>query len=166
VLYLFSGKSGDGRSPDANLILDAAGNLYGTTAAGGKSIHGYCGTGCGTVFKLSQSSGVWKETILLSFDGTDGATPLAPVVFDAAGNLYGTSQGFTGDTWGTVFKLSSSAGNWTETVLHSFPIYAPGDLDGYFPSSGLILDSAGNLYSTAPGGGQTSTGGIVFEITP
>ncbi len=166
VLYLFSGKSGDGRSPYANLILDAAGNLYGTTAAGGKAIENYCGTGCGTVFKLAPSSGGWKETVLLSFDGTDGATPLAPVVFDAAGNLYGTSQGFTGDTWGTVYKLSPSAGSWTETVLHSFPIYAPGDLDGYFPSSGLILDSAGNLYSTAPGGGQTSTGGIVFEITP
>jgi uncharacterized repeat protein (TIGR03803 family) len=166
VLYLFSGKPGDGRSPDANVILDAAGNLYGTTAAGGEPSQGYCGTGCGTVFMLSQSSGVWKEKILLSFDGTDGATPLAPVIFDAAGNLYGTSQGFTGDTWGTVYKLSPSGGSWTETVLHSFPIYAPGDPDGYFPSTGLIFDSAGNLYGTAPGGGQTSTGGIVFEITP
>ena len=166
LLYEFSGKSGDGRNPWANVILDSAGNLYGTTAAGGKSIQGYCGTGCGTVFKLSQSSGGWKETILLSFDGTDGATPLAPVVFDSAGNLYGTSQGFTGDTWGTVYKLSPAAGGWTETVVHSFPIYSPGDLDGYFPSSGLIFDSAGNLYGTAPGGGQTSTGGIVFEITP
>jgi uncharacterized repeat protein (TIGR03803 family) len=167
VIYFFASTTHDGKSPYANVVFDSAGNLYGTTAAGGKITENYCGTGCGTVFKLSPSSNGWSETILLSFIGTDGATPLAPVVFDAAGNLYGTSQGFSGDTWGSVYELSpASGGAWNETVLHTFPIWTSGGTDGYFPSTGLILDSSGNLYGTTPGGGETSLGGIIFEIVP
>jgi uncharacterized repeat protein (TIGR03803 family) len=167
VLYFFGGTSHDGQNPWANVIFDSAGNLYGTTITGGKVTENDCGTGCGTVFKLSPSGSGWSETVLLSFSGTDGSTPLAPVVFDAAGNLYGTSQGFTGGTWGSVYKLSPASGNtWNETVLHTFPTYSTGDTDGYFPSTGLILDSSGNLYGTTPGGGETSLGGTVFEIVP
>lgn len=167
VLYFFGSSNHDALAPYANLVFDSAGNLYGTTAAGGKVTEGYCGTGCGTVFKLSPSGNGWSETILWSFIGTDGATPLAPVVFDSAGNLYGTSQGFTGDTWGSVYELSpASGGTWNETVLHTFPIWSSGGTDGYFPSTGLILDSSGNLFGTTPGGGQSSVGGIIFEIVP
>jgi uncharacterized repeat protein (TIGR03803 family) len=167
ILYFFGNTTHDGENPWANVIFDSAGNLYGTTVAGGKVTENYCGTGCGTVFKLSPSGSGWSETVLLSFSGTDGSTPLAPVVFDTAGNLYGTSQGFTGDTWGSVYELSPASGNtWNETVLHTFPIYSVGDTDGYFPSTGLILDFSGNLYGTTPGGGQTSLGGTVFEIVP
>ncbi len=168
VLHFFGNTPTDGRNPWANLIIDSAGNLYGTTVAGGKPSQSYCGTGCGTVFELSPASGgTWTETVLLSFNGSDGSTPLSPVVFDSAGNLFGASQGFTGVTWGSIYELSpASGGSWSETVLHTFPEFQAGDLDGYFPSTGLILDSFGNLYGTTPGGGQTSLGGIVFEIVP
>src|SRR5579863_1467346 len=84
VLYIF-GVAPDGASPEASLLMDSAGNLYGTTYAGGAQ-------GYGTVFKLSQSNGVWTETLLYSFTGgTDGANPRASLIMDGEGNLYGTT---------------------------------------------------------------------------
>ncbi|HET9305342.1 MAG TPA: choice-of-anchor tandem repeat GloVer-containing protein [Candidatus Sulfotelmatobacter sp.] len=164
-LHLFTNSRGDGASPVGGLIFDQAGNLYGTTFNGGGG--GSCSyAGCGVVFELSPAGGIWNETILLSFTGSDGAGPMGNLVFDQAGNLYGTTEGFYGGTWGTVFELSQASGNsWNETVLHVFPVAVANDLDGYFPEAGLIVDAAGNVYGTTAGGGPAN-GGIIFEITP
>ena len=182
VIYSFQGGN-DGQSPQAALITDSAGNLYGTTLYGGDSSS--CGSGCGTVFELSPpstSGGSWKKTTLHSFQGGlhDGASPSGRLVFDKAGNLYGTTYYGGSDQYcydklilpgcGTVFELSPPAttgGAWTVTVLHAFPANSD---DGTLPSSNLILDSAGNLYGTTEGidpacylpGGC----GTVFELTP
>jgi len=167
---LFSFGSVNGTNAVSAVALDAAGNLYGTTALGGPST---CGsTSCGTVFELKHSgNSQWTEKVLHSFDGKDGATPGAGVVFDAAGKLYGTTFGGGGvgcnppSGCGTVFELSSgSNGRWTERVLRSF-YRNPKDL-----TAGLILDG-GSLYGTTPEGGgsgcQFGTGcGRVFKLTP
>lgn len=152
VLHSFNSTNGDGTGPYASLILDDNGNLYGTTCYGGAYSDG-------TVFELTpSSSGTWTETVLHSFTGEDGNCSFAPLIFDAAGNLYGTTYNGGAHSWGTVFELIRSAGGaWTETVLHSF-----GDTPaGNFPQNGLISDASGNLYGTANDDGN---GGIVFEL--
>ena len=142
VLYSFNANGTDGTAPQAGLIFDAAGNLYGTTNQGGTYLSG-------TVFELTPAGGgVWTETVLHNFNdnGTDGAYPYAGLIFDGAGNLYGTTDG--GGTYfgGTVFELTPAAGgSWTEKVLHNFN---PNSTDGYEPYAGLIFDAAGNLYGT------------------
>jgi uncharacterized repeat protein (TIGR03803 family) len=144
------------------LTMDVAGNLYGTTAYGGAS-------GRGVVFELVDSgTHGWSERTLYSFGGDqDGAEPTSSLVFDASGNLYGTTLGGGNDDGGTVFELQPIAGGkWTEKILHSFNRSGYGfDHDGYNPYAGLIVDSAGNLYGTTIGGGRYG-GGTVFEITP
>jgi uncharacterized repeat protein (TIGR03803 family) len=160
-LYQFVGGSG-GANPIAGLVPDAAGNLYGTTSAGGV-IGGTCKIlgGCGVVFKLDTSG---TETVLYRFTGlADGTYPLAGLVLDAAGNLYGTTSGGgvvagTCNGCGVVFKLDTAG---TETVLHSFT----GSPDGDSPRAGLVRDAAGNLYGTTLGGG-TSNLGTVFKLDP
>jgi len=176
VLYSFQGGN-DGYEPYAGLVLDAAGNLYGTTVNGGANA-----CGCGTVFEIVRpaDAGDWSEHLLYSFnDGPpnfqDGQFPYAPLVFDAEGNLYGTtSSGGTdricGDQYyyvcGTVFELSpptSQDGSWTETILYTFDTYGQG------PMGGLIFDQQGNLYGTTalgPGFGGNFLGGVVFELSP
>lgn len=166
VLYSFPGGA-DGANSYGGLILDSAGNLYGTTAAGGSSTQCTLGTGCGTVFKLTPTSGSWTETVLYNFQGQtkkDGAGPQATLVFDSAGALYGTtsSGGANGD--GAVFKLTPPASGgttWTESVLYSFK----GGNDGSNPSSALIFDAKGALYGTTPFGGANGFG-IAFKLTP
>ena len=164
VLHHFN--AADGNGPRASLIFDTAGNLYGTTQVGGAGHHG-------TVFQLTPAAGgTWTHNILHSFEnnGTDGWFPLGNLIFDAKGNLYGTTtDGGTGacarNGCGTVFELTPAAGGgWTETVLYSFPGYTA----GYDPASGLIFDAAGNIYGTTVNGG-TDGGcvcGTVFELTP
>ncbi len=147
----------DGSYPGIGaLILDDAGNVYGT-ADGGNS-------GYGVVFKLAPAhSGGWKETVLYNIaGGAEGAEPTAGVVMDNAGNLYGTTNaGGTGCGCGVVYKLSLGAkGKWTYTVLHAFAGY-----DGAGPTANLILDSKGNLYGTTATGG-TGGYGVAFELTP
>ena len=160
----------DGANPYAGLIFDSAGSLYGTTSTGG--VHCAPG-GCGTVFEMSPNgSGGWTETVLHSFgNGTDGQDPNAGLIFDAAGNLYGTTVagGIHGE--GTLFELSpNGSGGWTETVLHSFG--NPATHDGLGPDAALVFDTAGNLYGTTVGGGiHISCGqgigcGTVFEMSP
>jgi uncharacterized repeat protein (TIGR03803 family) len=159
ILHSFHGGSTDGGNPGGAVIFDAAGNLYGTTSGGGTN-------GAGTVFELTPTAGgSWTERLLHTFlaDGTDGTSPTGNLVFDAAGNLYSTTDGGGANGGGTVFELTpAGGGSWTETVLHNFSANAT---DGVTPVAGLILDSAGNLYSTTSQGGAHA-GGIVFEITP
>jgi uncharacterized repeat protein (TIGR03803 family) len=150
VLHSFTG--GDGSIPYPAVIFDAKGNLYGTTALGGAS-------GAGAVFELIPSNGKWTEKVLHSFNGQDGAEPFASLIFDAKGNLYGTTEagGANGD--GTVFELTSSKGSWTETTLYNF-----NGQDGNEPEGGVVFDAKGNLYGTTTLGG-TYDDGTVFELT-
>jgi uncharacterized repeat protein (TIGR03803 family) len=150
VLHSFSMSGTQPWNPQAGLAMDASGNLYGTTYAGGVE-------GAGTVFKLTLGAGVWTGTVLHSFGGPDdGAQPVAAVTLDAAGNVYGTTQ--TGGRYneGVVFKLSPNpSGGWSEKILHAFKN------DGSNPQGSLIFDSAGNLYGTT-----LSSQGSVFELSP
>jgi TonB family protein len=158
VLHNFNHNGTDGIYPGTGLILDAAGNLYGTTTAGG-AYGPY-----GTVFELTPTKDEgWTEKVLHSFgnskDGYSGSP--ANLILDAAGNLYGTSGGGTNDS-GTVFELTPTKdGGRTEKVLHTFN---KNGMEGYRPAS-LILDAAGNLYGTTSGGGAYGLG-AAFELTP
>ncbi|HEY3974744.1 MAG TPA: choice-of-anchor tandem repeat GloVer-containing protein [Candidatus Sulfotelmatobacter sp.] len=173
VLYSFSGGS-DGNLPTGSLVLDNSGNLYGVTRAGGTSIGCTWNVpGCGVVFKLSNSSGGWKQTVIHTFQptssgaaGEGGGSPASNLTFDTAGNLYGTAP-FGGRGNGVVFKLSpNSSGGWTESGVHAFS----GGTGGELPNSGVIFDSAGNIFGTTLYGGSStacpSRCGVVFEITP
>jgi len=175
TLYRF--KATDGHFP-IGVIFDQAGNLYGTTQGG---VSGPCNDGCGTVFKLAPNSGGgWTQSVLYTFcsltNCTDGAVPLAGLVMDQVGNLYGTTNG--GGTngigvggFGTVFKLApNSDGSWTESVLYSF-CSLKNCADGQQPIAGLIFDIAGNLYGTTGVGGLGHASGcdgcgVVFKLTP
>ncbi len=153
ILYRFGGGS-DGGEPQSPLIFDQAGNMYGTAGNGGSSNNG-------VVFKLTRSGSSWTESVLHNFNGApDGALPASGLVFDQAGNLYGTTVNGGSGNHGSVFELSPSGSGWTETVLYSFQAQS----DGSLPYGGLIFDRAGNLYGTAslnPAGN-----GTVFELTP
>ena len=155
VLYTFGGNT-DGGEPMAGLVSDPQGNLYGTTfMAGDQSRNCALNHGCGVVFKVTPNG---SESVLYTFtNSSDGANPLADLVRDAAGNLYGTTK-LGGLGFGVVFRVDSS-GN--ETSLYEFT----GGSDGAAPLAGVIRDSAGNLYGTASGGGAGDAG-VVFKITP
>ena len=175
VLHSFKAQGKDGYWPfDAGVIIDAAGNLYGTTSGGGA--HPLCGggTGCGTVFRLTRSAdGEWKENVLYSFSGKDGNAPYSSLILDGTGNLYGTTYQGGGvyssscymNSCGVVFELTRGKdGEWTENVLHRF-----NGNDGSQPRGGLIFDVAGNLYGTTSDGGAYSCGGsgcgTAFQLT-
>src|ERR1700691_981114 len=166
VLYSFCSQPGcvDGAYPQDRLILDADGNLYGTTNVGGVqggcNTDGFAGYGCGVVFELAHTKSGWKEGVLYSFAGAaDGGFPYAGIIFDKAGNIYGTTngEGFSGA--GTVYELVKGTKSWTESTLYSFT----GGADGGYSVAPLILDPAGNLYGTAEGGGANYYG-TVFEL--
>ena len=156
VLYSFAGgANGDGANP-IGLIFDHAGNIYGATSGGGTYGHG-------TGYEMTSSGGVWTDSILHIFGGgSDGSIPYRSVlVFDGAGNLYGTTSlgGLYG--YGTVFQLMPSGGGWTENVIYNFQ----DGQDGGYPYSGLIFDQSGNLYGTTTDGGMGG-GGVIFELSP
>ncbi len=162
VLYTFTGGS-DGEVPKAGVILDEAGNLYGTTSEGGDS-KGCSGYPCGTVFQLTPgSSGSWIESVIHNFQGSDGQYPKGTLTLDQAGNLYGTTAGGTGATKnGTVFQLTPGfAGQWTEKLLWSFT----GSEDGEAPNSNIILGPDGRVYTPASSGGSFGHGSAI-ELTP
>jgi uncharacterized repeat protein (TIGR03803 family) len=152
----------DGTNPQGNLVIDANGNLFGTTVGGGVNSGG-------TVFELSPTGqNGWKENILYSFTGrTDGSAPLSGVIFDSVGNLYGTTSA-TYSGYGTVFRLTpSSSGQWTDSTLYHFS----GNYDGNNPIGGVVFDGKGNLYGTTFWGGIYAIGGVggygvVFQLTP
>jgi uncharacterized repeat protein (TIGR03803 family) len=164
VLYNFRTTGGrDGFYPQAGLIFDAAGNLYGTTYAGGAH-------GDGTVFELTPTAkGGWSEKVLHSFrnNGEDGYYPDAGLVFDASGNLYGTTNEGGAHAVGTVFQLTPHEdGSWSERVLHSFNNnFNFSGKDGFYPEAGLVFNAAGSLYGTTLYGGVYGAG-TVFELTP
>jgi uncharacterized repeat protein (TIGR03803 family) len=172
VLYSFCSASGcaDGAYPYlGSLTFDAAGNLYGTTPLGGAHDNG------GTVFELTPGpNGVWTETVLYSFctlpGCADGGDPYAGLIFDASGDLYGTTSGGGAYGWGTVFELTPGAnGTWTENVLYSF-CSASNCTDGAEPHGSLVFDLKGNLYSTTSAGGSGQCRplgcGTVFQLAP
>ncbi|HEY3776976.1 MAG TPA: choice-of-anchor tandem repeat GloVer-containing protein [Rhizomicrobium sp.] len=182
VIHVFQGSLSDGGNPAGSPILDSHGNLYGTTISGGDA-------GCGVVYELSPAKkGQWAETILHSFNSQkgndDGCAPYSYLVFDASGNLYGTTNkgggGGVGGTFcengcGTVFRLVPNGdGTWTESVIHSFP-GTVGNTDGQNPFGGLAFDSKGDLWGTTQAGGTGGDAcnpfgsppgcGTVFELT-
>lgn len=165
VLYEFDGGAG-GRDPQAGLTMDGTGNLYGTTASGGRSAFA-CSSGCGVVFKLTPNAdGGWSEAVLHSFDFSDGAAPEATLIFDAVGNLYGTTNSGGANTYGTVFKLKPKPdGNWRHRVLYNL-CSQPYCSDGASPPGGVTLDASGNLYGTGRVGGIDHDFGTAFKLAP
>ncbi len=164
TVHSFSGGS-DGGTPRGTLVFDAFGNLYGTAKLGGSN-------GVGVAYELTKSaSGTWSEKVLHNFGSAkDGQYPVGNLIFDSAGNLYGTTEGGgaygngTENVGGTAYKLTppaKSGASWTETVIHSFGNGA----DGVSPKANLVLDTEGNVYGTTMLGG-TLSGGTVFEISP
>lgn len=187
ILYNFCSDYGDdncldGEQPEAGLVLDRAGNLYGTTFIGGTT---EIGEG-GTVFELSPPQlpgGSWIFTTLYNFCSVvngqtceDGSNPHSQLALDVAGNLYGTTTaGGSGHSSkaageGTVFELTKGAKGWIETVLYSFCTLGQGDAcpDGWLPDAGVIFDKAGNLYGTTELGGEAQHpgGGTLYELSP
>ena len=164
ILHQFFGGK-DGKAPFQALTLDAAGNLYGTTSAGGGK-SAACKYGCGIVFELSPSgNGSWTEKILHNFttNAHDGSAPACRLTFDAAGNLYGTTSSGGGALGaGIVFELSPHDNVWTETILHNFNQQAG---DGQGPTNNLAFDASGKLYGMTIGGGPHGAG-TAFELSP
>jgi uncharacterized repeat protein (TIGR03803 family) len=166
-LYVFHAGTQDGQDPLGGLVMDSAGNLFGTTSLGGTNLcsDGFDNpTGCGTAFELSPSgSGGWTEKIIYNF-GQDAWSPGASMIIDAAGNLYGTT-GRSGDldsVGGTVFELQHNGDQWTRTTLHTF---GQDEGDGAGPTGPLVFDKAGNLYGATVVGGNAGGGGVVFRLS-
>jgi uncharacterized repeat protein (TIGR03803 family) len=161
VIYNFQSVT-DGWAPQGGVVLDGAGNVYGTTAAGGST-----SCSCGTAFELSpNSNGAYTKKTIHNFSGYAGSQlgTLAAMVFDSQGNLYGTTPDGNGhlnvSDGGTVYRLSPGSSGWTYTVLYGFPAS-----DGHGPGAGLTFDSAGNLYGTTTSGGLPEAG-TVYELSP
>ncbi|HZP22204.1 MAG TPA: choice-of-anchor tandem repeat GloVer-containing protein [Terriglobales bacterium] len=158
VLHVFTGNNDGGPRPGA-LIFDNSGNMYGTSFFGGP-------TGNGLVFEFTPSGNDWTENVLYTFEGgTDGSGPRDPVADSSFDHLFGVTGGGGNSGCdrlgcGTIYELTRSGSGWTKTILHVFTDGA----DGAWPSGTPILDSAGNLYGTAPG--AFSSGGAVWELSP
>ncbi len=177
TLYNFYQNAQDAAGPEAGLISDAQGNLYGTTTEGGGTSCNF-GNGCGTVYELRRTPSGYQESVLYRFqdDQRDGYYPTAGLLLDARGALYGTTE-YGGNVasclCGTVFKLAPTPSGFTETILHNFD-GAPSD--GGDPVAPLIADKTGNLYGTTRRGGngqgvrcgteQTQGCGTAFRLVP
>jgi uncharacterized repeat protein (TIGR03803 family) len=157
TLVSFNGTNG--KNAFAGLLADAKGNLFGTTEGGGAN-------DLGTVYEIAKIAGGYASTpiTLVSFNGTNGQSPIAGLIADADGNLFGTTLGTNAvgsNAFGTVFEIAKIAGGYASTpnTLVSF-----NGTDGANPQAGLIADANGNLFGTAAGGGVNNFG-TVFEIT-
>ena len=175
IIYNFNARSALGSDPNG-VVADAAGNLYGTTSAGGinRCYNRSFQVSCGVVFKLSEDSdGSWSETVLHAFAGAsnDGGVPLSGLTIGPSGELYGTTnQGGTGQCYadgfhlsgcGVVFRLvPNNSGGWTYSILHNFL-----GADGILPSAGVTLGLDGTLYGTTPQGGPAGYG-LAYKLTP
>lgn len=161
LVYTFEGltqNSTDGSAPYSRVVIGPDGFLYGTTHSGGngqgcKALHG-----CGTVYQVRPKPGniwvPWQETVLFQFGTEDGSNPdYGDVVFDQAGNLYGTTRNGGAYLQGALYELTPNGGNWTESVVYSF---AGPPNDGAAPMSGPVLDKIGNLYGTTSAGGRVA----------
>ena len=153
VIYSFAGDE-DGEYTDTDLVMDGAGNIYGTSVQGGDF-------GSGTVWRLSPSGNTWVHTVLYSFTGgTDGGEPYKGVTLDADGNLYGTAvtggSGSCEGGCGVAYKLTNNGGTWTQSVIHAFT----GGHDGSGPGAGLTIGDNGDVYGMAPTGGALGEGTI------
>jgi uncharacterized repeat protein (TIGR03803 family) len=161
VLYSFSGGQ-DGEYPNFGAVplMDAKDNLYGEDFNGGADMKG-------EIYELSPSSGGWTKTVLYSFTGLDGWSPVPSLIFDAAGNLYGATSGGGIYDEGVIFQLSPSPSGWNETVLYAFEDRAT----GFDPIGQLAIDSAGRLYGMTYFGGPSnicsaSGCGTIFQLSP
>jgi uncharacterized repeat protein (TIGR03803 family) len=171
-LYAFKGDSGtnyDAAIPIARVIFGPDGSLYGTTEAGGGGDCSYFHNGCGAVFKLSPPATAckavlcpWTETVLYRVAQDNGDEASGDVIFDSAGNLYGTVTLGGQLDGGYVFELTPSGGGWSEQILYSFN---PNDVDCNAPMAGLVFDASGNLYGTANNGCGALYGGV-FQLVP
>ncbi|MGC2111633.1 MAG: choice-of-anchor tandem repeat GloVer-containing protein [Candidatus Korobacteraceae bacterium] len=150
VLHSFVSDGSGGAVPYSNLVFDAAGNMYGTTTEGGANF--------GTAFELSPQGGGWNESVIANLP----EFPIAGMILDREGNLYGAT--FTGgfDNAGTVFELTPTASGWTSSVLYTFRSTGA---TGINPVGGLVFDAAGNLYGSTSEGGPGG-GGVIFELAP
>jgi len=173
-IYTFCVKSGcpDGSLPQAGLIIDTMGNLYGTTKFGGKH-------GAGTAFELSMKAGTWTHTVLHDFcsakDCADGSGPFdvtlayqgaqSGVRYDGTSTLFGTTSNGGASQEGTVFSLTPKAGSWTEKVIHDFCADTTHCKDGGGVIGTVTVDGAGNLFGVALGGGKFGKG-VVYEVQP
>jgi hypothetical protein len=159
ILHNF-GNGTDGNLPYSGVVLDRAGNVYGTTAFGGTGTPEECGSTCGTVYQLMPSNGGWVENVLVDFDGTNGRGPYGNLIIDASGNLYGTTDsggqigGNNGD--GVVFKLAPSGGGFTYSELYTF--------SSCNPVGGVVMNASGNFFGVCATGGAHQDGWI-FELT-
>src|SRR5215471_212480 len=159
IIYSFGGDT-DGEYIDSDLVMDSAGNIYGTSVQGGDF-------GAGTVFELSRSGNGWIHTVLYSFTGgVDGGEPYKGVTLDAKGNLFGTAV--TGGTGlgceggcGVVYKLTKSGKSWVQSVIYSFN----GGDDGSGPGSGVTFDKSDTLFGMTPTGGAYGLG-VVYQLKP
>jgi uncharacterized repeat protein (TIGR03803 family) len=168
VLHSFNNNGKDGYYPLGSLVFDSKGNLYGTTWEGGAH-------SLGTIYEIApKSTGGWKEQVVFSFNGKNGAVPENGFTVDGLGNFYGTTlyggnnSGCGGGGCGTVFELTYNGGHWVQTVLHSF---AANGTDGFEPVAGVTRDSAGNLYGTTifGGNGNCNRGqgcGTAYKLSP
>ena len=159
ILHNF-GNGTDGSGPSAGVVLDTAGNVYGTTPFGGTGTPEECGSTCGTVYQLMPSNGGWVENVLVNFNNTNGRGPYGNLIIDASGNLYGTTisggqiGGQNGD--GVVFKLTPSGGGFTYSALYTF--------SSCNPAGGVVMNAAGNFFGACGTGGAYQNGWI-FELT-
>lgn len=162
-LYAFKGGS-DGYLPASRVVFGPDGALYGTTEAGAGK--GCGGSGCGIIYRLTPPATIceafycpWTETILHTFNGSDGSNPIGDLTFDQAGNIYGTTQGGGSGEFGTVFQLTHASGQWVLNTLLNCTFGTGGG-----PQSGVIFDQAGNLYGTTNDGGNGE--GVIYELNP
>src|SRR5579862_1363841 len=155
LIYSFAG-NGDGEYTDTELVMDRAGNLYGTSVQGGTF-------GGGTVFQVTPAG---VHTVLYNFTGgADGGEPYKGVTLDPEGNLYGTAVTGGGGSCeggcGVVFKVTNSSGTWSQSVIHTFT----GGSDGSGPGSPVAIDKQGNVWGTTPTGGANGMG-VVYQLKP
>jgi len=167
IVYRFLGGS-DGNQPVGAVAVDAAGNVYGATMYGGSSVcHNAGAPGCGIIFRLSQSAGGYRETIIYRFTGNaSGAQPVDGVTMDASGNVYASASAGSLTTGAVVVKVQpTGAGGYKEQTIYTFPAITTSWKQGLEPRR-LVIATNGTIYGVADGGGNAAEATAAFRITP